>query len=441
VNWVDHLSLLSGPVPLLLAVGAFATLGASALPRGRREVVQLVGLAAGSLVLVVLLANLIDLEQRVRSSFPHSFFVWMALPVFAMGVAVARWTSVAWSRRVASLASVVLLVAFGADRIDQHYSYLPTVGDVLGAPVEDQVVMHGPRAPLLAERPYSASTPGSGIAGAGRTGHGEVVAIDIPGTVSGFHARQALVWLPPAWFVAGHATLPAVIVLGGVPGNPGDMIRGGRAVHAADAYADRHGGMAPILVFPDDNGSFLNDTECVDGPQGRVETYLMNDVRSFVEAQFGASNQGARWGIVGFSEGGTCAITLALRHPKEFAGFVDLAGELAPSMASGPSERQLTTARLYGGNAAEWWRHDPRTLLQSGKDRGLLALFATGVNDHRRSAIADVLAAATRQAGLDTRVAHLDAGHDFEMVRLALEALLPPLADRLGAPSASGPPV
>ena len=57
------------------------------------------------------------------------------------------------------------------------------------------------------------------------------------------------------------------------------------------------------------HGSFLSDTECVDGPRGNAETYLTVDVPRFAAARLGAERRPATWGIAGFSEGGTCAVT------------------------------------------------------------------------------------------------------------------------------------
>jgi S-formylglutathione hydrolase FrmB len=422
VRWFDHLSLLAGPVPVLLGVLAFATLGVVVVNRRLVTLSLTLGLAAGSLGLVVLVGLATGIEHRVGSTFPHSFFVWAALPVFAAALAATRWTAMGWPRRGAAVAAVLLLMAFGLDQIDAHYAYLPTVGDVLGRPVQDQVVFRGDLVhPRLALAPRPPVTDG----------HGAVLAVDLPGTTSGFHARRAMVWLPPAWFAPHPPDLPALLVLGGVPGDPANMIRAGGSVAVADAYAQAHGGMAPILVFADQNGSFLNDTECVDGPRGNSESYLVDDVRRAVEQRFGASTDGRRWGIIGYSEGGTCAIDVALRHPGDFGTFLDIAGELVPSAASGPNARALTIRRLYGGVAAQWWSHDPFVLLRHRDERGLFALFAAGFKDRDGVRHSEELARAARRDGLTTDLDLFGGGHDFGMVSRAVAALLPRMADRL----------
>jgi len=422
VRWFDHLSLLTGPVPVLLGLLAFAALALVVVTKRLITLSLTLILAAGSLGLVVLVGLLTGIEHRVGSTFPHSFFVWGALPVFAAALAATRWGSMGWARRGAAVAAVVLLVGFGLDQIDAHYAYLPTVGDVLGQPVRDQVVFRGDLVhPRLALAPKLRPSDE----------HGTVVSVELPGTASGFHARRAMVWLPPIWLADHAPDLPALIVLGGVPGDPANMIRAGGSVAVADAYAQAHGGMAPILVFADQNGSFLNDTECVDGPRGNSETYLVDDVRREVEQRFGASTDGRRWGIAGYSEGGTCATDVALRHPEDFGGFLDIAGELEPSAASGPHARSLTIRRLYGGDAAEWWTHDPFLLLRHRATHGLLALFAAGFKDRNGVQHCETLARAARHDGLTADLDLFGGGHDFGMVSRAMAALLPRMSDRL----------
>src|SRR3954469_13377515 len=83
--------------------------------------------------------------------------------------------------------------------------------------------------------------------------------------------------------------LPVLMLISGTPGVPFDWLRGGGALALANAWAISHGGDAPIMVLPDANGSSWGDTECVDGPRGRAETYLTVDVPAFLRARFDAA--------------------------------------------------------------------------------------------------------------------------------------------------------
>ena len=92
------------------------------------------------------------------------------------------------------------------------------------------------------------------------------------------------------------------------------------------------------MLFVDQNGSATSDTECVDGPRGNAETYLTTDLTNFVSNTLGVRPNASRWAVVGFSEGGTCAVDLALAHPTVYQHFVDLAGDDRPTLGNpGPA--------------------------------------------------------------------------------------------------------
>ena len=405
---------MHGPVPVLLTIVAFVALTA-ALAGVRWRLAAALG--CGSLLAVIAAGTAIGIEHKVGSSFPRTFFVWAALPVFAVGLALCGWRHRRWSGRVASVAAVLLLFAFGLDTVNKHYEYMPTVGDALGQPVDGQV-----------------RTIDFSIA----PKHGVVVSVDIPGTVSRFKSRPAMVWLPPAFFTSPRPQLPVVIMLAGVPGDPTNLLRAAHTGHIANDYAKAHGGRAPILVFPDHNGGFLEDTECVDGPRGAAETYLTVDVPAFVTRTYGLDPARRDWAIIGYSEGGTCATTLALRHPERFMAFVDIAGDLHPNAARGPNEREHTVNRLYGGAGEEFDAHDPLALLRRPMTPPPLAVFAAGTDDVRAVTVARKLASATRGAGVVTSVHLYPGGHNFGLVHRALVDLFPTIADELGnAASAS----
>jgi S-formylglutathione hydrolase FrmB len=260
-----------------------------------------------------------------------------------------------------------------------------------------------------------------------------VSTLPIPGTTSGFTARPAYVWVPPAFFATPRPQLPVIVMLAGVPGQPDNMIRAGGATVVADHYAAAHGGRAPILVFPDANGSFAGDTECVDGIRGRAETYLTRDVPAFVEAKFGAATGPVHWGVLGFSEGGTCAMDLALGHPDVFGTFVDVAGDAFPNLGTRGDARAKAIAGLYGGDAAAFDAHDPMLLAARPQDRPVGGWFEAGTADHRIDAVATALDTALQHDGLVTRLVLVPGGHDFRMATRAVGDSFAWLAGRIGA--------
>src|SRR6185312_9856282 len=86
-----------------------------------------------------------------------------------------------------------------------------------------------------------------------------------------------------------------------------------------------------------------------------------------------------RWAVAGLSEGGTCAVDLALRHPRLFGEFADYSGDLDPNLGT-----EANTIRvLYGGRAGEWTVHDPRHLMSIHRYPGMRAWFAAGRSDSK----------------------------------------------------------
>src|SRR5204863_215934 len=168
--------------------------------------------------------------------------------------------------------------------------------------------------------------------------------------------------------------------------------------------------------------------ECVDGPRGRAETYLVDDVRSFVVEHYGTRASGRSWIVGGFSEGGTCAITLALRHPDAFAGFLDFGGDARPN-ASSP---QRSMVRLFGGDGRAMAEHDPVVLLAHIHGSAPAAWFEVGTSDRGPLDAARRLATASRDAGADTCLVVRPGGHNFDFWRDSFRHALPWAAGVVG---------
>ncbi|WP_407812297.1 alpha/beta hydrolase-fold protein, partial [Staphylococcus aureus] len=94
--------------------------------------------------------------------------------------------------------------------------------------------------------------------------------VTIAGTVSGFSARDAEIYLPPAYFTNPRPELPVLVLLAGQPGAPEDWLQGGRLVQTMDTYAAAHSGLAPVVVVADGTGSELANPLCVDSQLGNV---------------------------------------------------------------------------------------------------------------------------------------------------------------------------
>ncbi|GAA1401759.1 hypothetical protein GCM10009613_60590 [Pseudonocardia kongjuensis] len=309
---------------------------------------------------------------------------------------------------------LVLLVVNTGALANGYYDYYRDLGFVLGDAPADQVALDE----LLTRT--------------GVPGHGEIAPFPIPAAASGFDARPALVWVPPAWFARPRPQLPVVVLLHGTPGSPQDWIDGGRAADTANAFAAAHGGRAPILVMPDINGSVTADSECVDGPAGRAETYLTDDLVAAVHRTFRTLGPGPAWAVAGLSEGGSCAVTLALRHPAVFGTFGDYAG-LAGPRSGDTNAVGSTVGDLFDGDRAAFAGHEPAALLATRRFPGLGGWFETGSADPQPLAAAHRLAPAARAAGIDVCTRTVDGGgHDFDLFSAAFADSLPWLAGRTG---------
>ena len=263
---------------------------------------------------------------------------------------------------------------------------------------------------------------------------GQVVPITVAPTRSGFGARQALVYLPPAWFAQPRPALPVIMLLHDAPGGPVDWIHDGGADRIADAWADRHGGVAPVLVLPDVTGAAGAARGCVDSPLGGAETYLTADVPAAVQAQFSTLPPGRGWAVVGHSTGGgACALTLALRHPDLFATFGDFGGLAGPRVGFTNADTGPTTIALFGGSAEAFAAHEPEILLTTRPYPGSAGWFQVGGLDAEPLLAATRLVPIAQTAGVDTcLVVRPGVGAGPTMWSAAFVDALPWLAARLG---------
>lgn len=338
--------------------------------------------------------------------------------VFVLRTRVGRFSRL--GRTIVVLVTTALVLLGAGAGINAHFDYFRTFGDVMGLPPSDEVEL----AALLARK----EKPDQGV----------VTTTALPGKRSGFVGRPGTIYVPPAWFARPRPELPVVVLLHGTPGTPQDWLDGGQAAATADAYAAAHGGMAPILVMPDVNGTIDGDSECVDGPGGKVETYLTVDVPGFVEQVFHTAPPGRGWAVAGLSEGGSCSLMLALRHPDLFATFGDYAGLAGPRAGDTNADTDSAVSQLFGGSEQAFAAHEPADLLAARRFPELGGWFEVGDADPEPAAAADTLVPAARRAGISTcEVVVPGGGHTFALFSQAFSDSLPWMAGRLGA----GPPV
>ncbi|MDO3638009.1 alpha/beta hydrolase [Mycolicibacterium arseniciresistens] len=424
-----NLSLMHGWIPVTVQILAGLALLAAVIRRSRRwQLTWLPWAAFVGVALAVCAYWYVAAEGLAGEPAPQTLWLWTGLSGAAIAVLVTGWRATRfWQRGVAVLA-VPLCALSAALALNLWVGYFPTVGvawnQLTAGPLPDQTDQV-----TVAAMQRQGRIPATGT----------VVPVDIADTASGFRHRGELVYLPPAWYASNPPPpLPTVMMIGGEFNTPADWLRAGDAVKTVDDYAAAHRGFAPVLVFVDSGGTFNNDTECVNGSRGNAADHLTKDVVPYMERTFGVSADRTRWGIVGWSMGGTCAVDLSVMHPEMFSAFEDIAGDLGPNAG----DRQQTIARLFGGNAAAWADWDPTTVMtRHGGYTDVAGWF--DIN----TAANDQLAAANSLCGLGTAhgiacAVHVQPGkHDWPFAAQAFSIALPWLAGQLETPASAPSPL
>ncbi|NVK78582.1 alpha/beta hydrolase [Streptomyces morookaense] len=419
-----NVSLLDGWFPWALQLTAVAACFAAIGLRDRIWRLRRAPLAIGvSCVLTAAMAVAVVPLAGITDPVPLMLWVWVGAAITALAVLVTGWRSARWWRRAVAPVAAVLALASAAEVLNVSTGYCTTLADAVGE-LSD--------APL----PHEIALDQLGTV-TGKTSTGRIVAVDIPSS-GGFHPRRELVYLPPAWFRSRtRPKLPVLEMIGGEFSEPDNWPRTGNAVTTADAYARKHHGFTPILVFADASGGFKVDTECVNGPRGQAENHLTRDIPPYVEKTFNASADPHKWGVVGWSMGGTCAVGLTLEHPDVFSHFEDISGDAGPNAGN----KQQTIDHLYGGDAAAWASHDPLTVLaHHGKYPHVSGWFESGDQEGPHIRQARQLSAAARKDGITTAVVVAPGRHSWQFGATAFAQALPWLAHQLGSPGSKAAP-
>ncbi|KZC96391.1 MULTISPECIES: alpha/beta hydrolase [Clavibacter] len=257
---------------------------------------------------------------------------------------------------------------------------------------------------------------------------GRVGSVTIPGTQSGFPAREAFVYLPPAALVADAPQLPVIVGMSGQPGSPVDLIDSGRLDTLLDAYAADHGGLAPIVVIPDQLGADDANPLCIDSPLGNSETYVTVDVPAWIRSHLRVLPDRDAWAVLGFSQGGTCAAQFGTGHPDLFGSLMDISGELTPNR--GPD----TVQAGFGGSQELFAAAAPEAVMKARAPYDdMSAFFCVGENDQAFRSQVEEMSAAAKAAGMDTRMGLAPGrAHDWGAVTSCVQDALPALGQRLG---------
>lgn len=352
---------------------------------------------------------------------------WVIGALAAIGVAVVNLGRERWWRRAIAACAIALFVATAALGINAGYGLNPTLASILGYPAGNPIAIPKPvqsQSPTLAAPPKPLWQTWNAPVGMPTTGTmGTVV---IPATASGFVARPAYLYLPPAGLVANPPALPILILMMGQPGGPDSSVR---YLPTLNQFAAVHHGLGPIVLTVDQIGSPMKNPMCIDSPAGKVHTYLMTDVVNYVKSKLHVAAGRLNWAVGGYSNGGECALSFGAKHPDIFGSIVDISGEIGTSLGS-----VATTIRVgFAGNQAAYTAEQPLTIMKSHRYDDTLAVFTDGSNDPYYGPQGATAEAAARAAGMTTaRFVGQGIGHRADALDYGLPMALPLLYPRWG---------
>ncbi|WP_344656846.1 alpha/beta hydrolase [Catenulispora subtropica] len=425
-------SLLSGPLPVLLLLAAVAAFGLLLAERTRSWWVWKAPVALGAaLVLTAVLGVIVDRWwQPFPEGLPAEVLAWIGVAVTGGAVAAMRLPALGWPRRAAALACAAIVGVTCLNQVNRYFQNYPTMRAALGPWLDTGTTFSRAAGRVTAE---VVAPPGEMLADVwhpppGLPTTGTLSRVSIPGTVSHFHARDAWVYLPPAYQAVPRPRLPLLVLLPGQPGSPRDWIDAGGMQRILDVYAATHSGLAPVVLMPDATGSTIGNTLCIDSKLGNSETYLTVDVRNWVTGNLQVAPPEQGWSVGGFSFGGTCSLQLAVRAPGLYRTFLDLSGQREPTLGSHTD----TVRRTFDGDEAAFARVDPVTILRTRQFPTIAGRIISGASDREFTPQLRTVFQACRKAGMDVQMIELPGSHSWQVWRAGLAQQLPWIAERGG---------
>ncbi|WP_343946498.1 alpha/beta hydrolase [Williamsia maris] len=368
-------------------------------------------------------ATMTWLAHQGLDPFTAPAWLWVSVveAVVIVFASIGLWRSVRWISRGALAGSVAVAVLGVALMGNVWVHYLPTVGSAV-----DVAVGKGPVHETSLVRVHAMKQRASVLS--------QGVTFVLPrSSQDPFAARTEYVYVPPAWFADGTGPTDVFLMMGGVINTPRDWIVSGGAIDTANNYARTHGGRAPIMVFVDTTGGLSNDTECVNGPRGQAETHIVAGVPQRLHSALGATGATGplRFVPVGWSMGGTCAITLAARHPHLFERFVAISPDRAPNSGGNTA---ATVRGLYGGKYSELASHDPVAIFSGAatapRFRHVKALLAAACTQRPcasapESKSVTALATAAQRGGVSVTTLYQPGRHNWSFAAAVFRNVLP----------------
>lgn len=371
MDLVWGIRIIDGPVywTFLVASAAFALYLLIRKPTPRWIATALIALLGGAVLAagVFFLANALDL---FGTPLPHQVAFWMMGTFAAIGLGIVNLWRARWWRRTLAAIGIVVFAITGTLGVNAYYGLDPTLGSLFGISTTKKIDLHpvntsapDPTSPL-----YQTWKPPADMPKAGKQGSQVIPS-------SGFDARPAGIYLPPAALVKNAPPLPVVIFMMGYPGNPDPQYIGG----VLDSYAAEHDGLAPIAVVADQIGT-QGDPACADSKTfGAAETYITKDVPAWIRTHLNVLKDSKYWTIGGYSNGGACSFKYAAQYPDQFRNLLVVSGDEYP----GVEIQQQTVAQVFDGSTSAFDAAKPTSILTAnpGRYAATTAVFTVGGND------------------------------------------------------------
>lgn len=420
LNALLSLQLLSGKVPKL-AFGTACLVLVVLLVR-RYDSKRLRGLAIGILsgaaagvLLLVVVEGLLNSFGTPLSAGTH---LWVVAFTAGTGLAIASMLRAALWRRLVAIVAVFSFLIAAAIGINLDYGLTSTPAEILGTSTVGPIALPPLR---KSDAPEQAQAPKD------RPSHGDIGTATIPAEVSGFAARSAGIYLPPAALQANPPDLPVVLMMMGQPGST-DPKRVGKVM---DTIAAAHDGWSPIVVIADQIRSPVSDPLCSDVTSlGAAQTYISVDVVNWIRRSLNVLPDPNAWTVAGYSNGGTCAALLGAKFPDVFKNAIDIAGEAFP----GQHEEHETLEKTLNGDTALYDSLKPaHVLAESGADYSQSwQYFTVGKTDGDFAQWTRELADSAEAAGVTTEFTLLqNEGHGGLALEEALSNAFTALIQRL----------
>lgn len=414
MDWFFDVRLTDGPLYWAALVLGLAGGGYLLLPppHGRRRwIISVVAAAAAAFALVATVHwALINVFSVFPENIPDAVLIWVVPAVAAALLALIRLPGSSWGRRVAGIIAALLVVALSSVQINAYFGLNRTVSDLLGTALS--------RIPTLETDLQRQPGQSDGVALQGWAPQGELPAggvlrkAAIPTTASGLATRESYIYLPPAYFADNRPALPVLVLIPGQPGGPADWLTGGALQGHMDSFAAAHGGVSPVVVVPDPNGDQNANGMCMDSRIAKADTYLTQDVVSWISSTLTVDTNHSHWAAGGFSFGGTCAVQLATRHPDLFSAALGFSAEAEPAIAK---ERQKTIDASFPGDPEAFNRQTPLAIMKERTFEGSGMYLTAGKDDPEFVADMRTLEAAAKDARFDVRAYEVEhTGHSWD---------------------------